>query len=566
MQNIFFDIGFIVILSTLLAYIARLIRQPLIPAYVIAGIILGPYLGFITNFDIISNLSEIGIAFLLFIVGLEIDIKKLKDVGLVASLGGAIQIVSVFALTFIISILMGFFTIESVYLGLIVAFSSTIVVVKLLSDKREVDTLHGRIIIGILLLQDIFAIFALSILSQADFSILALLLALAKGFVVIMASLLAGKHLLPRLFKFAAKSQELLFIASIATAFLFSMLINSIGFSIAVGAFIAGIILNVPYNIEIIGKIKPLRDFFSVLFFVSLGMQLSLKTLSAIISPLLIFVFLVIILKPLIVMFLCSFFGYSKKTSFTTSLSLGQISEFSLILAAMGLSYGYLSQGIFSLTVLLAVVTIIITAYFINYSEMAYRIFSPFLGIFDKFAVKYKSLEYMPAKIKNFVLLCGYNRIGYSIIKSLRKMKRKHIVVDFNPEVIKKLIAEKVPCIYGDVGDIEILERLDLKNASMIISTVPDKNDNLLLIHESKKSDKRVVVFATANQIDEALELYNAGADYVILPHFLGGEHVSLILETFGKNLKKIIVKKISHIEELRRRHLLGHEHPQHHG
>src|SRR3989338_315666 len=157
-QNIFFDIGFIVVISTLLACIARLLRQPLIPAYVIAGIILGCYLGFITNVDIINNLSEIGIAFLLFIVGLEIDIKKLKDVGLVASLGGSIQITAVFVFAFIASILMGFFTIESVYLGLIVAFSSTMVVVKLLSDKREVDTLHGRIIIGILLLQDIFAI------------------------------------------------------------------------------------------------------------------------------------------------------------------------------------------------------------------------------------------------------------------------------------------------------------------------------------------------------------------------------------------------------------------------
>ena len=194
-QNIFFDVGFIVITSTLLAYIARFLRQPLIPAYVIAGIVIGPYLGFVTNVEVINNLSEIGIAFLLFIVGLEIDIRKLKDVGLVASLGGFIQIVAIFVLTFIISIFMGFFAIEAVYMGLIIAFSSTMIVIKLLSDKREIDTLHGRIIIGILLLQDIFAIFALSILSQGNLSVYALLLSFLKGMIVILVSFFAGKYI-----------------------------------------------------------------------------------------------------------------------------------------------------------------------------------------------------------------------------------------------------------------------------------------------------------------------------------------------------------------------------------
>ena len=563
-QNIFFDIGFIIIISTVLAYIAKSLRQPLIPGYVIAGVILGPLFGFVTNTDVISSLSEIGIAFLLFIVGLEIDIKKLKDVGLIASLGGAVQIIAVFAATFLISIVLGFFnSIQSVYLGLIVTFSSTMVVVKLLSDKREVDTLHGRIIIGILLLQDLFAIFALSILSQRSFAASSLILSLAKGLLVIGASFFLGRYFLPPMFRFAAKSQELLFIASIAVAFMFSIIINWIGFSIAVGAFIAGIILNVPYNIEIIGKIKPLRDFFSVLFFVSLGTQLSLESFRKILAPLLVFIALVLILKPLIVMFLSSFFGYSKKTSFLTSLSLAQISEFSLIIAAQGLILGHITHDIFSLTVLLAVATIIFTTYFINYEDRIYRALEPLLKIFGNITASHP-LEYMPNKMKDAVVLCGYNRIGYSIIKSLRKIKKKHMVVDFNPEVIKKLIGEKVPCIYGDVGDIEVLERLHLDDSSMVISTVPDKNDNLLLIQEAKKFNKKVIVFVTASQIEEALELYEAGADYVIMPHFLGGEHVSLILENFSSNLKKLLENKIIHVEELKHRHLIGHEHPLH--
>src|SRR3989338_3851344 len=286
MQSMFFDIGFIVIISTLFAYIARLLKQPLILAYVLAGILLGPYLGVITDLNSIKSLSEIGIAFLLFIVGLEIDIKKLKDVGHVATVGGMLQMVIVFALAFAVTILIGMKSTEALYFGLIIAFSSTMVVVKLLSDKREVDTLHGRIIIGILLLQDIIAILVMSFLGQSS----GILISLIKGVAVFAVAFAAGKYVLPHMFRFAASSQELLFIASLGIAFLFSIVANYIGFSIAIGAFMAGIVLKSPYNTEIVGKIKPLRDFFSVLFFVSLGMQLSIGSLNTILKPLLVFI------------------------------------------------------------------------------------------------------------------------------------------------------------------------------------------------------------------------------------------------------------------------------------
>ncbi|MEK6943750.1 MAG: cation:proton antiporter [Nanoarchaeota archaeon] len=556
----FFDIGFIVIISTLFAYIARLLKQPLILAYVLAGILLGPYLGVITDLGSIKSLSEIGIAFLLFIVGLEIDIKKLKDVGQVATMGGMLQMVIVFALAFAATMLIGMKSIEAFYFGLIIAFSSTMVVVKLLSDKREVDTLHGRIIIGILLLQDIIAILVMSLLGHSS----GILVSLIKGVAVFAVAFAAGKYVLPHLFKFAASSQELLFIASLGVAFLFSIIADYIGFSIAVGAFMAGIVLKSPYNAEIVGKIKPLRDFFSVLFFVSLGMQLSISSLSSILKPLIVFIALVLLLKPLVVMLICSMFGYSKKTSFAASLSLAQISEFSLILAAQGMILGHISQELFSATVLLAVVTIVMTPYLINYSNSIYNLFAPMLGIFSRFSKGYKELEYMPKKMKNFVVLCGYNRIGYSIVKSLKKIKKDYVVVDFNPETVKMLIDEKVPCFYGDASDPEIMERLDLKNASMIISTVPDKEDNVLLIRETRKLNSKAAIFVTGSQIDDALELYDAGADYVILPHFLGGEHVSLILETFGTDVNRMVNNKLYHLEELKRRASLGHSHPIH--
>ncbi|MBL7055192.1 cation:proton antiporter, partial [Candidatus Woesearchaeota archaeon] len=422
------------------------------------------------------------------------------------------------------------------------------------------------IIIGILLVQDIIAILALSVLTTIDnFSFSFLIWALIKGTVVFMVAVVASKFLFPALFEFAAKSQELLFIAAVSVSFVFSILFYYMGFSIAIGAFVAGVTLaSLPYNIEIIGKVKSLRDFFAVIFFVSLGIELLLDSFEAILKPLIFFIILILFLKPLITMVLCSFFGYKKRTSFSTSISLAQISEFSLIIAAQGLLLGHLSQEIFSLTVILAVITIVSTSYFIKFEDGVYLKLAGILNVFDKLTGTYNDLEYVPRK-RHEVILCGYNRIGYSIVNTLRKMKKKLLVVDFNPEVIRKLIDEKIPCIYGDVGDLEILERINLRTASMVISTVPKKRDNLLLIKKTKEENKKTLVFVTTSHIENALKLYDAGADYVVLPHFLGGEHVSLLIENFTEDINKIIETKVSHIKELKKRRILGHEHPVNH-
>jgi len=567
MENIFFDIGFIMIIATVFAFIARFLKQPLIPAYILTGVILGPVLGLITNTDIITTLSEIGIAFLLFIVGLEIDLRKLKHVGLVASLGGTIQVVSIFTIAFIISLLLEFAMLESVYIALIIAFSSTMVVIKLLSDKKEIDTLHGKIILGILLMQDIVAIVALSVLaSLSDFSYLILFSSLLKGLAVLLIAFTVSKYIFPALFTFAAKSQELLFITAVSISLLYSILFNYLGFSIAIGAFIAGVSLaNLPYNIEIIGKVRSLRDFFSVIFFVSLGMGLLLNTFSSILKPLIVLLFLIVFVKPLIIMFTTSFFGYKKRTSFLTAISLAQISEFSLIIVTQGFLLGHISQEILSLTILLAIITITLTTYFVKYEDNIYVKISNYLGVFDKMTKNENELEYIPKKKVHDIILCGYNRIGYSVVKTLMRMKKTLLVVDFNPEVVKYLIRLKVSSLYGDVGDTEILERLNFKKAKMLISTIPTKKDNILLIRAAKKENKDIAIFVASEQINEALELYDAGADYVILPHFIGGQHLSLLIEDFTEDISKMIEHKLKHIKELKDGHALGHEHPSHH-
>ncbi len=589
MEDIFFAIGIMVIIATLFSYLARIVKQPMIPAYIVAGIILGPVLGIIINSSIIRTLSEIGIAFLLFITGLELDLRKLKEVGVVSSFGGLIQVISVFAFTFLIAVMMRFTTIEAIYLGIIIALSSTMVVVKILSDKQSIDTLHGKITIGILIMQDIIAIVALSLLkSMESFSLFFLVISLIKALLLIGFIFLLARFIVSPLFKTAAKNQELLFLLAITFLFFSSLLFQHIGdimvglfslfnvplssqmsqslgmgFSIAIGAFAAGVgMANLPFTFQIIGQIKPLRDFFSTIFFVSLGLELTSASLNSLVGPLLVFFILVVLLKPLIIFGLTVFFGYTKKTAFFTGLSLGQVSEFSLILVAQGILLGYIPQQILTITILLAILSIIFTSYIVNYDVPFYLAISPRIKSFDTLAEHTANLEYIPKRRRYEVIICGYSRIGFSIEKKLRELRKKILIIDFNPDIIRKLMKEKIPCMFGDVGNGEVLQRLDFSHANIIISTVPTLVDNEVLIERAKRNNKDITVIVTANQIDEALKLYERGADYVILPHFLGGKHVSMMIEDYHSNLKKLFHLKIAHIEELKERKSLGHEHP----
>jgi len=564
MDQIFLEIGVVIIVATFFAYLLKLLRQPMIPAYIITGLLIGPFgLKIVSNQSVISNFAEIGVAFLLFVVGLELDLKRLKDIGLVATVGGAIQIVVLFGFGYLIGAISGVFTkTELLYIGLFVAFSSTMVVVKLLGDKKVLDTLHGRIVLGILLMEDLVAIVALSIINAFGAQSLLLMFASICYTIGIFAGLfLVTAFIFPPIFRFAARSQELLFLVALATCFLFSIIAGVIGFSIAIGGFIAGVtIANLPYNLEIIGRVKPLRDFFSTLFFVSLGMGLSLSGMGNIILPLIVLIIFIILLKPLVTMAICSVFGYTKRTCFLTAISLPQISEFGLILVSQGALAGQISHNLATMAVLLAIVTMTITSYFSKFENQIYGLLSKPLSIFDK--PHGKEFEYTSDNRKYDVILIGYDRIGFSIAKTMKKLRKRWIVVDFNPDIIKRLIREKVNCIYGDISDIEVFERLNFGNARIVISTMPDLRDNLLLLQRCRHANPKITVFVTSNNLEDALKLYEQGADYVIMPHFLGGDHASLILEEISKNRKQVVARKLAHIEELKARQSLGHSHP----
>ena len=588
-MSIVYELAVIIIVATVLAYLAKALKQQIIPAYIIAGVFLGPIagrflgnIGIITNLNLVKEMSELGITFLLFIVGMEIKFNKLKDVGLVAIMGTVIQFVIIFVSGFILSTFF-FTTIESLFLGLTLAFGSTMVVIDTLTRNNEIDTLHGKICISILLVQDIIAILSITLL--AGFStnsgglntLAGIFVALLKAILLLFIALISIK-IMPKIFKFAARSQELLFMCAISVAFIFAILAQQIGnilawiltplgltqgsqlfelitpgFSLAIGGFLGGVTIgSLPYAVEISGKVSSLKEFFATIFFVSLGMEIKIFQLNSIIIPAIIMLIFLISIKPLTIALVTALFGFEKKTSFITGISLFQVSEFAIIINTLGLAYNLITPKIFSLTILLAGITMVLTSYSITYKNTLFNKIGDKITYLHLITKKNEKLQFLPEKGNKEVILIGFNRIGYSIFKTLRRMKKQFIILDYNPETIKRLIKEKIHCIYGDASDTETLDKLNLSKAKTMISTVPDFNTNLLLVEKARKENKKIVIFVTAYNNEDALELYDKGADYVILPHQLGGEHVSLMLEDITIDISKMIMHRFNHIFDLK--------------
>ncbi|MFH1786190.1 MAG: cation:proton antiporter [archaeon] len=546
------DLGVLFIAATVLAYIASAFRQPLIPAYIIAGIIIGPIgLGLISNPQDIGTLAELGIAFLLFITGMEIEPRLLKNMGAFTAIGGLLQGAVTFVMGFAIGTFYNFGYLPSIYLGLIATFSSTMVVVKLLSDKNELSTLHGRIMVGFLLMEDVMAVLALSLLgSLGNLDVAHIGFALIKGLGLISMAIVSAKYVLPTIFRFAAKSQELLFLTAVAMMLFFSWLSMNLGFSIAIGGFVAGLGLAAfPYNLEIIGRVRSLRDFFATMFFVALGLQFQLTGLEGMLMPAVLLILSVIVIGPLARMILCDVYGYEIRTSFLVAGGMAQVSEFGLIIAMFGYSMGHIGLPVFTLTTIVALVTITMTSYFLEYDQEIYarvaKLLTHVIKISPRKRKRKEAVE--PTQLKDHIVIFGFGRAGKRVVNALRGQNL--IVVDYDPELIKELMVEKIPCMYGDMGNIEVLHRLNLPAARMVISTVPSEDDNLLLLEVAKGP----IVIARAHSIEDALSLYDAGADYVIMPTFLSGEIIGQYVTKYFHKRMDLRELKHRHIRELKK-------------
>ena len=553
-EGLLIDLGLILIVAAFAAYVIKAFKQPLIPAYIIAGLILGPVgFGIIHDVGVINSISELGIMFLLFIVGLELDLRKLKSVGWTTIITGALQVMLTFIAGFYIANWLGFSQLNSIYAGLIVAFSSTMVVIKLLFDENELNTLHGRIILGILFVQDVFVILALTIfMGTSEFTIINVLPLLGKFIVLAFIAYIFNRFFAFRMFRSAAKSNELLLLMAVAFCFLFALLAYLFGYSIAMGAFFGGITLaNLPYSTNIIGSMMSLKDFFATIFFVSLGLQLVLSDIIALIQPLLILLGVILILKPLIILIILSVLGYDKRNSFATAISLGQISEFSLILV-MGVSN--ISQELFTITILLAIITIVGTSYIMKYEMFFYNKLIPALVYLEKLSIKKRDQNFVHSRTKKKVLLFGSRKMGEMFLRSLKRVKKHLLVVDFDPEVIEDLRGRKISSFYGDMTNPEILKHINFEHAKVIISAIPNSGDNLRLLKYLREVKSRALTFVTAITMAEALDLYDAGADYVIIPAIMSGESVAVLLEKYmddPKTLRKIKRKHLKHLLEM---------------
>ncbi|MCK5624238.1 cation:proton antiporter [Candidatus Pacearchaeota archaeon] len=564
-MEVFIELSLIIVIAVLIAGLMRLLKQPLIIGYILTGIIVSPYfLNIVKSTETISVFAQIGVAFLLFIVGLSLSPKVIKEVGKVSLITGIGQITFTSLIGFFISkFLLGFSTIVSLYISLALAFSSTIIIMKLLSDKNDLEKLYGKISIGFLLVQDVFVIILLMVISSFSGKLNKISLTLETaifGVVAIGIFVLIVIYLLPRLSKFFAKSQELLFLFSIGWGLGLAALFHYIGFSMEIGALIAGITLSIsPYHYEVSSKMRPLRDFFIILFFILLGSQMVFGNMGQLIVPAIFLSLFILIGNPLIVMTLMGLLGYKKRTGFQAGFTVAQISEFSLILIALGVSVGHLTQEILSLVTIVGLITISGSTYLMLYSDKIYPYFSKYLSIFERKKVR-KEKE---IKLKYDSVLFGYNRIGFSILKSFKKIKEKYLVVDFNPSTVSDLQKFNIPCIYGDVDDTEFLKTLELSKIKMAVSTIPDFETNALLIENVRAVNNKAVIIVRAHTIKDALDLYKEGANYVLTPHFLGGEYVAKMLKDLKINRSEYKLEKEKHIKTLKEIAKKGHEHPE---
>lgn len=555
MESLFIDVAIIFALATALAALMRILKQPTIIAYLLTGVSIPFLLGTAeVPQEHVAAFSEIGVALLLFIVGVKIDLRILGKLGKVSVIAGMLQMLLTALLVVAICLGLGIGIIPSIVLGIALSFSSTAIVVKLLTDMGDVEKLHGQASLGILLVQDIVAVLALIIASSAYSAGIEYYLYIFFQWVAVLASLgIISLYVLPPLIARMASSQELLFIFTVSWCFVISAAFGLLGIGIEIGALLAGISLSATqFQHEISARIKPLRDFFLIMFFVALGLQLTPQSLSDMLPAALVLTAAVMLIKLASTALPIFLMGYGKRTAFLTGLSLSQVSEFSFILMGVGIAMGYAAATHMVLVVLVGLISITLSSYLIANGDGIYQM------LFHAHTARPRRTGKGPE-----LLLFGYNRIGYDVLKSFRNLSGTHMVVDYDPAIVASLKKRGVNVVYGDASDIEFLEELDFSRTRLVVSTIPDVSTTIMLLHFIRaRAQKDCLLIATAHKIDDAMLFYDAGADYVIMPHFLGGRHASSLIELYGASKGRFREERARHIRELLARKRMGHEHP----
>ncbi|GAA3566497.1 cation:proton antiporter [Marinobacter xestospongiae] len=527
-DSVFFQIGVIVGLSAVAGAIAQWLRQPLIVAFIAVGILLGPSAsGMVLHSSEIELFARLGIALLLFVVGLKLDIHVIRTVGPVALASGLGQVFFTSVVGYLIALLLGMPHVEAIYVAVALTFSSTIIIVKLLSDKREVDSLHGRIAVGFLIVQDIVVVLVMIGLiaygeAGKDVSISGeALKILLKGSALLITVALLMRYVLPHLLHRLARSSELLMLFAIAWAVLGGVTGELLGFSKEVGAFLAGIsIASTPYREQVAARLVSLRDFLLLFFFIELGATLDLSTLGAQLGASVVFSVFVLVGNPIIVMGIMGYMGYRRRTGFLAGLTVAQISEFSLILAALGLSLGHLQQETAGLITLVGLITISASTYMILYSHALYEKLAPWLTWFER-DIPHRELENQPrSNTRIDVLLIGLGRYGAALAANLRAHEGCGILaVDFDPSAVQQHMREGYSVHYGDAEDPEFVATLPLTDTRWVVSTIRDLAINKTLLHGLERQHYTGKVAIACSNHRDAEKLEQAGVDLVLIPY-----------------------------------------------
>src|SRR3989344_7438376 len=562
-MSLFVEFSFLLVVAAAMAFLMRLLRQPLIIGHIMTGLLVGPFaLDLLQSVETLKLFSEMGIAFLLFTVGLGLNPGILKQFGKVALITGVGQVVVTGVVGVALCLALGFSLVTSLYISIAFAFSSTIIILKLISDKGDLEKLYAKIAIGFLLIQDVIAVvllFTIPLFSMGQGSPQKLFSTFGEVVLLTLAVFAVSKLIIVRFHSYFSRSHELLFLLATAWGIGIAVIFREVGFSFEIGALVAGIALSlVPSRHEIYARLTPLRDFFIVIFFVMLGAQMTLSDLSSVILPAIILSVMVLVGKPLILMILMGAMGYRRKTSLETGFTVAQISEFSLILIVLGVSLGHLDQSVLSLVTLVGLITIFGSTYLVLFSDKWYKFLGPYLKIFER----KRLIEGTQLEKEYNIFLFGGNRIGLDFLETFVKWQKPFLVIDHDPEVIGMLAKEKIDHSFGNAGDIDFLDTLKLSNAEIIVSTIPDLEINLLILESSQKGENKPPVMVVAHSISNALRLYEAGAAYVILPHFLGGEYAASFAQKFVQSAKEVQSMRLHHIEYLKHRAEHGHEHP----
>ena len=483
----FLEIGAILGLALVGGLLAKFLKQPIIVSYIVVGVVGGPaVLGILSGEGDIKLLAKLGIAMLLFLVGLKLDVHLIRQIGPVALLTGFGQVVLTAGGGYLAAIALGWSGVDAIYIALALTFSSTIIVIKMLGDRREIDQLHGRIAVGVLIVQDILvviAMLAIVTVGQPGESMLLIDIAwtLGGGLLFLLAVGALARFVLPRLLDWMARSQELTLVFGVSWAVALAAASAWLGLSMEIGAFVAGVALaSTPYRESLGARLVNLRDIMVLFFFIELGSSLTLDGAVSQLVPALILTACVLFGKPVIVLLVMGLQGYRARVSFRTGLVLAQISEFSLILIALALSVGQVDNDVVSLVTLVAIFTITISTYFISYQQRILKAFDPLLRRID--GDRTLRAEVSKESHPYDAIVIGVGRLGSDIVKGLRDEGAELLVVDQDPRALKSIDRFDVDTLFGDASDPDFLKVLPIHETQTVVCAAPDRATNLVVL------------------------------------------------------------------------------------